>query len=102
MSLRMRDLEGVSDPDLRRLLMENLKAIVDHVARNRVSATTDTAEFAVPHGLGLVPTGYAVVGKSADVGVYDSGTAHDKTNLYLKATAAGVTITLDVSGGEVA
>lgn len=100
----LHDLEsGMSDQEYTRLLMENLKML--NRKPNRVSADTPTpafSEFLVPHGLGFVPTGYALVTKSAPVNVYDSDTPHDKTNLHLKADAAGVTITLDISGGEVA
>lgn len=97
----LHDLSQKVDP---RLLMENLRSIEREIKTTRITVTTPTpanTEFSVTHGLNLVPTGVLLVGSSAAVRIYNGATANDNLKAYLKADAAGVTITLDISGGEV-
>ncbi len=47
------------------------------------------SEVAVSHGLSKIPTGYIIIGSTAALSVYDSGTANTDTNLYLKSNAVG-------------
>ena len=57
------------------------------------SAGADT-EFVVAHELGATPTGFLVVRTNKGGVVYDSGTAWNDTNIYLKCTTASTTLTL--------
>lgn len=50
------------------------------------AANTDTT---VPHSLGFLPNGYIVVGRSANMVIYDGATANTTTNLYLRSSATG-------------
>lgn len=52
-------------------------------------------EYAIPHFLGRVPSGYLVVGKTAAADVYDGSTSWTDRVIYLKASAAA-TIRLEV------
>jgi hypothetical protein len=85
---------GPIDPRLLDILAQ-IKAA--QFSRNPVAVVTPAlagAEFAVYHGLGVTPTGFVVVSKSAPCDVYASGRAWDKENVYLRATAANATISL--------
>ena len=57
------------------------------------TAGADT-EFAITHTLGAVPIGYIVLKQDKAASIYDSGTTWTNTTLYLKASAASVTLTL--------
>lgn len=57
------------------------------------TGTVDT-EFAVAHGLGRTPVGFLVANKDQPADVYDSGTAWDGTNIYLKCSAANAALLL--------
>jgi hypothetical protein len=57
------------------------------------SSTADT-EFTVAHGLGATPIGFLVLRTDKGGVVYDSGTAWNDTNIYLKCTTATTTLTL--------
>lgn len=46
------------------------------------------SEFAVNHGLGVIPDGYIKVRSDKDCTIYDGGTAWDTNNIYLKCNAA--------------
>ncbi len=47
-------------------------------------------EVGLSHGLGVVPTGYYIVGCAASPPqIYDGVTANDDTKIYLRSTAAG-------------
>lgn len=59
---------------------------------------TPNTEFAVNHNLGVIPTGFDVKNKSASCDVYASTTAWTKTQIFLKATVASVSLTLFVLG----
>lgn len=50
------------------------------------SANVDTS---VAHGLGRVPSGYIIIGLSADLTVYDGIGTNTTTNLFLRASATG-------------
>lgn len=51
-------------------------------------------QFAVNHGLNRVPVGFHVVRSTGPVHVYDSGTAWTPTQIFCKADATAVTVTL--------
>lgn len=103
MSGNLHDLSDMTDKIDPRLLMENFRKLASQVAKVRVQVVSAApgVEFRVEHGLGLRPTGVFKVGSSAPVTIYDGDTEPDGRYLYLKADAGGVTITLDISGGEV-
>lgn len=59
--------------------------------------STPNTQDTVSHQLGSIPIGYIVISKSAACDVYqqsNTGTTWTKSNLYLKATASNVTVTL--------
>lgn len=45
-------------------------------------------EFAVNHGLGVIPDGYIKVRSDKDCGIFDGDSAWDSNNIYLKCSAA--------------
>lgn len=49
------------------------------------AADTNVATF---HGLGRVPTGYIVIGRSAAASIYNGSSANTSSLLYLRASAA--------------
>lgn len=60
-----------------------------------ISVTTPStagAEFSIKHNLGHVPNGYILCGASSDCRLYDGVTASDAQTLYLRATAANVSV----------
>ncbi len=46
------------------------------------------SEFAVNHGLGVIPDGYIMVRTDTPCRIYDGDTAWDGDNIYLKSAAA--------------
>lgn len=51
------------------------------------SATnTDTS---VAHGLGRVPTGYLIIGRTANMGIYNGAASNTATNLILRSSSVG-------------
>lgn len=54
-----------------------------------VKFTASGVDVVVAHGLGRVPVGYFVVGKSAGVTVYDGAASSSADYLVLRATGAG-------------
>ncbi len=69
---------------------ENVSGAFVVYVSNGVADIEDT----VAHGLGVAPVGYIVVKQDKGSNVYDSGTAWDSTNLYLKQTGTTVATTL--------
>lgn len=59
------------------------------------TAGADT-EVTVAHGLGVAPIGFLVLRQDKAGSFYDSGTAYDDTNIYIKCSTATVTATLFV------
>lgn len=57
------------------------------------TAGADT-EVTVAHGLGSAPIGFIVLRQNKSASFYDSGTAYDATNIYIKCSTATVTATL--------
>ena len=53
-------------------------------------------EFSVEHGLGTVPLGYLVIGQNKAALTYNSTTAWDIANIYLKTSVATVALRLMV------
>lgn len=66
------------------------KGIVVTIADSGASAT----EFAVAHGLGVVPDSYMKVRASDACELYDGDTAWDGNNIYLKCSAANVALSI--------
>ena len=58
-------------------------------------AGADT-EVTIAHGLGAAPIGFLVLRQDKAGDFYDSGTAYDDTNIYIKCSVATVTATLFV------
>jgi len=57
---------------------------------NRIEVTFPGAtELRVTHGLGRIPEGYIVEGRTADIRLYDGTTAASSTVLPLRSTGAG-------------
>ena len=52
--------------------------------------------ISVQHGLGRVPTGWAITYKSGPCDLYDAGLKWTSQYIYLKATAAGVALALRI------
>jgi hypothetical protein len=46
-------------------------------------------ELGFKHGLNRVASNYIIVGKSANISVYDGSTKNDDQNIYVKGTGAG-------------
>jgi len=65
--------------------------------RDRATVTTpgtpDT-EFAVPHGLGVIPSGFLVIDKDKAGDTYRGATTWSTEQIYLKTDVATVTLTL--------
>jgi len=59
------------------------------------TGTADT-EFSVSHHLGRVPNGFLVTKIDKAATVYDSGTSWTTTTVYLKCSAANVSVTLRI------
>lgn len=59
------------------------------------SGTAD-AEFAVNHGLGVIPDGYIKVRSDKACAIYDGGTAWDANNIYLKCDVSNVALEIMV------
>lgn len=59
------------------------------------TAGADT-EVTIAHGLGATPIGFIVLRQDKSASFYDSGTAYDATNIYIKCSVATVTATLFV------
>lgn len=57
------------------------------------SAVADSEET-IAHGLGATPVGFLVLRQDKAGSFYDSGTAYDATNIYIKCSTATVTATL--------
>lgn len=54
-------------------------------------------EFAIEHGMGVLPIGYLVIkAASAGVGVYDGATAWTTEKIYLRSTAGAVAVRIMV------
>ena len=51
------------------------------------SAVNSDQKFS--HALGKTPNGYFIVGKSANMNVYDGAPANDSVSIYLRSTAVG-------------
>lgn len=51
-------------------------------------------EFTVAHALKRIPIGYLVIRRNKAGTVYDSGTAFDTGNIYLKCSVANVNLTV--------
>jgi len=51
-------------------------------------------EFTVAHGLGVAPIGFLTTNIDKGGVIYDSGTAWDSTNIYLKCSVANAAVTL--------
>lgn len=79
-------LKGLLDRGLS--VADNMDAAVVSYVTNAVPDTED----AVAHGLGRVPTYFAVVDRDKGGVVYRSGTAFTKTTVYLKTTVAGAAV----------
>lgn len=87
--------------DARRYVSQSLNAIVatlnggvdliDNATTSLVTVTFATAntELGVKHPLGRVPRGYLLVGRSADIRVFDGGTANTSQLIFLRASGAG-------------
>lgn len=66
-------------------ITENLK-----IKLQIVKFTSANVNKAIPHGLGVVPQGYIVCGKSAaSVEVYDGTVVSTKNLIYLRSAAVG-------------
>jgi len=59
------------------------------------TAGADT-EVTIAHELGATPIGFLVLRQDKAGSFYDSGTAYDDTNIYVKCSTAAVTATLFV------
>ncbi len=59
-----------------------------------VTTSGADTEVAVAHGLGAAPIGFLVLRQDKAGTFYDSGTAYDDTNIYIKCSTATVTATL--------
>lgn len=55
---------------------------------------TPNTEDTIPHNLGSIPIGYIVVKQNKAGSIYDSGTAWNLNNLYLKSNTASILVTL--------
>lgn len=58
-------------------------------APTQVFFTSAGADVNVPHGLGRIPAGYLVVGRSASITVYDGAAPSSADYLVLRASGAG-------------
>lgn len=69
----------------------------ENIAGQFVTFTTPSTantSFTVAHSLGSTPVGHIVASKSATVDVYGSPSTWTSTNITLKATTPGATVTL--------
>lgn len=69
----------------------------DNIDGAWVTAVTPGApntDFVVTHNLGRIPVGYIVMSKSAACDVYTGSVGATATQLTLRGTVAGVTVTL--------
>lgn len=53
---------------------------------------TPGVESAVAHGLKRIPEGYFIISRDKAGIVYDSGTAWDSTNIYVKSNVASLAV----------
>lgn len=51
-------------------------------------------DFVITHNLGRIPVGYLVMTKSASVDIYTGSVPADETTITLRATVAGVVVTM--------
>lgn len=65
-------------------LLENLKGTLVDVTFSAIST-----DVQIPHQLRSVPTGYIVVGRSADIQVFDGAAENTSQFLYVRASALG-------------
>jgi hypothetical protein len=65
---------------------------------NVLTPVTPNTEFEVDHNLGIIPSGFLVINKTAAVDLYASGTPWDETAIYLCATVRAVGVTIFVLG----
>lgn len=61
----------------------------ENIKTKLLNVTFSGVEASVSHGLGFVPNGYIIVGKSGDFNVYNGTTAWTTTNLFLLASGNG-------------
>lgn len=96
------DLSGVkTQTDLQNFISQMLKTIVDAINGNlafgdnvfvsKVSATFASAntQVQVSHGLGVVPKGYIVAGRTANFTVFNGTSTNTSSNIFLQASGAG-------------
>jgi hypothetical protein len=106
MKIPTRDVSSVESwEDLRRWSAQMFKdigsaingqiAFGENIQSTRASATFTAAntEVRVSHSLGRVPSGYIVISSSANISVFNGGSANTETDLYVQASGAG-TVTL--------
>ena len=65
-------------------VQENLR-----ISLQTVEFDSSDADKVVAHGLGRVPGGYIVSGRSVDLTIYDGGGLTDTTNISLRSSAVG-------------
>lgn len=86
--------------ELRRFVSQDLQAITavlngrigltDNVQSSLVTAVfPGTGTLRIEHTLGIVPTGYIVVGADAAIQVFDGVGDWSKLDIYLRASGAG-------------
>lgn len=93
----------VQDGTQNQINQADYTAMSEHLGQVMSKATGVAAdtEFTVTHGLGRVPSQVELLVAEAqganNVVIYPSGTAWTKTTVYLKASAATVTVKLRIS-----
>lgn len=87
--------------DLRKYSSQVVKAIIDVVNGNldfssNIRSSIITAQFTVAtsdqqvaHGLGTVPSGYIVVGRSSNFNVFNGISPNTSDNIFLASSGAG-------------
>ncbi len=90
--------------DLRKFTDQNLSQIVsvlngninfeDNVNVSIVSFTFSVANtnYQVTHSLGIVPTGFIIVGKNISTDIYNGDGVNTKSSIFLKSTVANATV----------
>lgn len=67
-------------------------SLVDNASTMTIQVTFPGAntEVGTLHGLGRVPNGYIVVGRTSTISVFNGTTPNTTTNIYLQASGAGI------------
>lgn len=104
--MKLKTLQNIANVDgfetLRRFVSQALSDVVTAIngkiavnenldgAIGELQFSTANQELAFKHTLNRVATNYIIVGKSANISVFDGITQNDTSTLYLRGSGAGI------------